>query len=131
MRLCNLLFGIGVSTFALLVTHPCARAATEAESQAIYQKLLKASTWVIVPERYGHSRQGTGFIVDRTRRWLITNEHVVGESRDVRVFFPKNDSNGLIIERKIYLESRGSIRGRVIAADADRDLALVELDTLP
>ena len=131
MRQCNLFFGIVVSVFVLLLRHSFATAETEAESQAIYQKLLKASAWVVVPEKPGRIRQGTGFIVDRTRHWLITNEHVVGESRDVRVFFPKSDSNGLITKRKTYMESKGSIRGRVLAADADRDLALVELDTLP
>jgi S1-C subfamily serine protease len=56
---------------------------------------------------------GSGFVYDA--RHVVTNEHVVGESREVDVRFSEGDWR----------------LGRVIGTDPYTDLAVVEMDTLP
>src|SRR5262249_48001277 len=104
---------IQVSFVILLAAFPVR--AEEPESQAVYETTLKASAWIVVPGRPA-SKQGTGFVVDRTRHWVITNEHVVGQASTLQVFFPKKKAGGLVTDRKGYLQSE-SIRGRVLATD--------------
>lgn len=114
------------SFLVLVIVCPCR--AEEPDAQAIYQKTLKASAWVVHP---GRSRLGaSGFVVDRSRRWVVTNQHVVREAKTVAVFFPKKDAKGLVTERKAYHEGE-SIFGRVLATDAIHDLAVIELDRIP
>lgn len=81
---------------------------------------------------------GTGFVIDREKRWLITCRHVVANHAVVDVYFPWHRDGVLISDRKEYLRSRprlrelgllvnGTVRKRFDAAD----LALVELDSVP
>jgi tetratricopeptide (TPR) repeat protein len=77
-------------------------------------------------------------VVDRSRRWLITCYHVVGENKTVEVFFPVHQQGRLATDRSFYFENRASLQesgrlvsGRVLRTDRDADLALIELETLP
>ncbi len=115
------------SFFALVVVLPCS--AEEPDAQALYQKTLKASAW-IVARGIRSKHEGTGFVVDRSRRWVVTNQHVVRDAKAVDVFFPKENAKGLVTERKAYGEGE-SILGRVLATDALHDLAVIELDRMP
>jgi hypothetical protein len=115
------------SFVALVAVLPCR--AEEPDAQAIHQKTLKASAW-IVARGIRSKHEGTGFVVDRSRRWVVTNQHVVRESKAVDVFFPKKNAKGLVTERKAYGEGE-SVLGRVLATDALHDLAVIELDRMP
>jgi S1-C subfamily serine protease/tetratricopeptide (TPR) repeat protein len=120
----------------LIVVIPfCGRAAgAEPTPAALYKQTLHSVAWVITPAK----AKGTGFVVDRDHRWLITNYHVVGESDSVDVIFPDFLEGRLITERSHYTDGLARLRksgravnGRVVRTDARRDLALVELEVLP
>lgn len=107
--------------------------------EEIYKDTLLASAWVVIPKGAPVNGKltvtmGSGALIDKVKRIVITNYHVVGESEKVQVFFPAFDKGRLIPEREHYLKlvpKGGGIIGKVIAKDQKRDLALIQLATLP
>lgn len=97
-----------------------------------YRNTLRSTTWVITKGSEGTS-SGTGVLVDAERKLVVTNAHVVSDARNAVIFFPEMKNDRPIVERSHYLNNVKTlgIRGRVVAVDKKRDLALVELDKLP
>jgi tetratricopeptide (TPR) repeat protein len=100
----------------------------------VYRRVLPGVGWVHAPDR----GKGSGWLVDRGRRWLVTSYHVVGDNKSVEVFFPVFRQGQAIADRDHYLQhrpellkSRHVVSGKVLQRDPDRDLALVELEALP
>ncbi len=73
---------------------------------------------------------GTGSLVDRKHRLLVTNVHVVGRAQQVIIHFPAEE-NGLAQARREYYLERPGITGKVVAREERCDLALVQLESLP
>ncbi len=98
----------------------------------VYQQTLQSTTWVLAKNSEGTS-SGTGVLVDAKRKLVVTNAHVVGDARAAVIFFPELKDGKPIVSRQHYLTNvkRLGIRGKVIAVDRKRDLALVELQKLP
>jgi len=101
----------------------------------VYQKTLPSVALVEVEDG-----SGSGVLIDRQRKWLLTNHHVVfldGQNRvseQITVYFPSYDSSGeLITDREQYQQERDrlGISARVVKLDETRDLALIELERLP
>ena len=100
----------------------------------IYRHVLHGVAWV----HAAGSGKGTGWIVDRDRRWLITCAHVVGDNTSIDVVFPVTEMGQLVAARAYYLEhyprlqQEGyAVRGKVLRRELETDLALVELASLP
>ncbi len=97
---------------------------------ALYRRTLPAVAWVHAPDQ----GKGTGWVIDRSRRWLVTNYHVVGETKTVEVFFPVTgmSDRAAYLEKRPQLEKDGYVvRGKVLRRNPDIDLALIELASLP
>jgi len=95
----------------------------------LYQTLLQSSAMIVAGDRVG-----SGALVDAERRVFLTKYHVVGENDEVKVVFPQLDDDGQLLTNRREVMSRLdeiSVSGRVVARDARRDLALVEIDTIP
>jgi serine protease Do len=99
---------------------------------AIYRQTLNSTTWVITKGSEGTS-SGTGVLVDAARKLVVTNAHVVSDARNAVVFFPEIKNDRPVVERSHYLTNVKTlgVRGRVVAVDKKRDLAIIELDKLP
>jgi serine protease Do len=97
-----------------------------------YQKTLVSTTWVLAKTN-GETSSGAGVLVDSEKKLMMTNAHVVGEARTAVIFFPDITDGNPKVERKHYLDNvkKLGIRGRILAVDRKRDLALVELDRIP
>jgi S1-C subfamily serine protease/tetratricopeptide (TPR) repeat protein len=100
----------------------------------LYRRTLSGTAWVLAAGQ----GKGTGWVVDRERRWLVTCYHVVGENETCQVVFPWRDGKTVVGPRQRYLEQmpelerRGiAVRGRVLRRSKESDLALVELAALP
>jgi tetratricopeptide (TPR) repeat protein/S1-C subfamily serine protease len=109
-------------------------AGAELSAVDIYRQTLRGTAWVITPTK----GKGTGWVVDRNRKLLITNFHVVADHESVDVVFPVHRDGQLVTERSYYtgnlreLQRTGrAVSGKVRRTDAARDLALIELDALP
>ena len=98
---------------------------------AIYQKTLRSTGWVLVPRDASESALGTCWLADRGQRLVVTCQHVVGDSREVLVYFPCRDKDEVVAEAAYYLRNVPAILGRVIASDPARDLAVIQLKSLP
>jgi tetratricopeptide (TPR) repeat protein len=101
---------------------------------AVYRRTLQATAWV---QAAGQGK-GSGWLLDPSRRWLVTCYHVVGDNETVDVVFPVRRGGALVAERARYVEhlpllkkDGHAVRGRVLRRDKDRDLALVELEAVP
>lgn len=97
-----------------------------------YRSTLKCTSWVLAKSD-GETSSGTGVLVDAEKKLMITNFHVVGDARSTVVFFPAMKNGKPIVERSHYLKNvkKLGVRGRVLAIDRKRDLALIELDRIP
>lgn len=97
-----------------------------------YRKALDSTTWVLSKNSDGTS-SGTGVLVDAEKRLIVTNAHVVGDSRSAVIFFRDLKNDRPVVEKQHYLDNvkKLGVRGRVVAVDRKRDLALVELEKLP
>lgn len=105
--------------------------AAQADAE-IYRQTLRSTTWVITKGSEGTS-SGTGVLVDAQRKLVVTNAHVVSDARNAVIFFPDMKNDRPVVERTHYLKNVKTlgIRGKVVAVDKKRDLALIELDKLP
>lgn len=94
-----------------------------------HQKLLKGSGWIRF-EVPGGMSHGTGGIIDKDRRLMVTNHHVVDGQDAVWVVFPEFKDGKLIREEAHYAKQKG-VKATVIDRDFVRDLAVIQLESLP
>jgi hypothetical protein len=99
----------------------------------VYRTLLKTTVWVHSDRGGGRLATGSGSLIDRGRRLVLTNYHVVGDIKKATVFFPAFEGGRAIPERRYYTDraSRLGIPGEVVEVDKQADLALIRLDRVP
>jgi tetratricopeptide (TPR) repeat protein len=100
-------------------------------SEEIYQQTLRSTAWVKVFQNNKLRKMGTGFLVDRSRKLVVTNQHVVDEQESVEVVFPLYQGGFAVADKKNYIRYDRPIRGWVLATDPKRDLAVIELEVVP
>src|SRR5262245_52083654 len=119
---------LGLGWLSLLVFLACrgSVAADDTPRKGLYQRALRSTALI-----EAGSNKGTGWVVDAKRRWLITNSHVVGNQDSVFATFPMYENGRLVAERSAYRNSSQRVRGNVVDVDLHRDLALIEVESLP
>ena len=97
--------------------------------------------WIVTEK----GSSGSGVLIDKVYRRIVTNAHVVKDYKEVNVFFAVRDSSGKIVRARPFyinedhqntLQRLGYVtRGRIIAKyqyrENEPDLAIIELDSLP
>ncbi len=98
-----------------------------------YAQTLSSTAWIITSNAEDETSTGTGVFVDAEKRLVLTNAHVVGDSRSAVVFFPELEEGQPKVKRKHYLDNVLKLAqpGKVVAVDRKRDLALIELPKVP
>jgi len=74
---------------------------------------------------------GSGSLIDRKHRLIVTNVHVVGTSDTVQVYFPEFDDKGELIVHSDNYKKKPGLTGRVVMREPRADLAFVQLERLP
>jgi pSer/pThr/pTyr-binding forkhead associated (FHA) protein len=77
---------------------------------------------------------GTGSLIDKKRKLLLTAYHVLCGKKDAEIYFVKFDKDGReIASLEHYLDKTKvtSIHAKVLEKDSMLDLALLELDSVP
>src|SRR4029079_124364 len=74
---------------------------------------------------------GTGWVVDVRRRLVVTNHPVVDGVDVVRVGFPIMKDGRVVNDKSSHFTGHDLITGTVIARSPQRDLALIQLATIP
>jgi len=95
---------------------------------SVYQKVVRSTAWVHSDRGNGRTATGSGSLIDKGRRLVLTNYHVVGDVKTVTVYFPQYDGKKVIPDRTRY---RNGIHGEVVELDKQADLALVRIDRVP
>jgi S1-C subfamily serine protease len=103
------------------------------EGAKVYQEALKSVVWIYSPRGKGKAATGTGSLVDRKLKLVLTNYHVVDDGNSAVVMFPAHKGNRVVAEREYYYEhlKTDGIRGKVVARDKKADLALIQLESIP
>src|SRR5262249_32481305 len=102
-------------TLGLLLT---GRAAAYSAKE-IFQRTLNSTAWILVP-RDAQAKAvgfGTGWLVEKERKLMITNQHVVTDSKEAVVFFPDTRNGEPVVESSHYLRNAKGIRASVLATD--------------
>jgi S1-C subfamily serine protease/HEAT repeat protein len=98
--------------------------------EEIYQKLLQSVCWIVTDKG-----EGSGTLVDRAERLVITNEHMANlRTRSVQVLFPRKRDGVLVRENKYYrdlAQAGKGVKAEVVWEDTGRDLALLKLESFP
>lgn len=126
-------FLLAGSAFAPFAAPALAAEVPEAKrkpAKELHALLLKSSGWVRFEVKPGSTSNGTAWVVDAGRRLMVTNDHVVAGADEVRVLFPKYADGKLVREEGAYRAEKG-VRGVVVDRDRVRDLAVIQLDSLP
>ena len=111
-------------------------AAEETDSVKLYKKVVDSAVFIVTPFQGGMG-MGSGSLIDKEKRYVLTNYHVV-EDKDMvycqfPVHLPEKQGGGLLTDKKAYIEripAGQALRGKVLYRDKTRDLALVQLDKL-
>jgi HEAT repeat protein/S1-C subfamily serine protease len=77
-----------------------------------------------------YSGTGTGTLVDRKHRLVLTNAHVVRDRTTLWLHFPAKSGEELLVKASDY-GKRAGIRGKVVLKENRADLALIQLEELP
>ena len=99
-------------------------------AKKLYPQMLQATGWV---RNFAGNEEGTGWVVDRAQRLMLTNWHVVVKTDAVTVYFPVVQGGKVVSERSFYQDTKNNapaIRAQVIESDSKHDLALLQLDSL-
>lgn len=126
-----------ILTIALLAAS--AQGVSHAQNLAanqIYAEAIHSVVWI---NNTADASQGSGVLIDKDKRFVVTNAHVTENAKWVEVFFPVPDLDGMLIQSRDYYETNYEFlerlgyatSGRVIAKDSIQDLAIVELTGLP
>jgi tetratricopeptide (TPR) repeat protein len=98
-------------------------------------QMLRATAWLKLAQ--ANSRPA-GFVFDRKSRLMLTSAQAVGNLETVEVIFPVFRGGSVVAEYAHYRdrlaalrETAQAVRGTVLARDPDRNLAVVELASLP
>ena len=79
-------------------------------------------------------KPGNGFLFDREERLVLTANRLVDQKPEVEFAFSIVE-NGKVLTRKFEWLSKAkngkTVKGRLLIADPDRDLAVVQLDSVP
>ena len=73
-------------------------------------------------------------MIDRTDKLVITNYHVVGDADSINVMFPMYENGSIVTDKNKYISAirAGTVaKGKVLAREPKKDLALLKLDKIP
>jgi S1-C subfamily serine protease len=101
------------------------------DGKEIYRPILRAT--VFIYDNRPNGGAGTGALIDPARKWVLTAYHVTPSDAKPVVFFAELDKDRKPIpELQHYINHKDRhISAKVIAHDSLRDLAILELESLP
>jgi tetratricopeptide (TPR) repeat protein len=122
----------------LLVTAAAAPALAGPPSPPLGGKELYRQTLPGVVMVVADGGSGTGWIIDRDKRLIVTDFHVVASggltpADTVRLVFPAYKGDRVVAEGEFYDANldRLAVTGEVVASDPRRDLAVIQAAALP
>lgn len=104
-----------------------------ARPEEVYLRTVGSAVYIVNSYQKGGAHwksTGSGALIDRERRLVITAYHVVRGNGILRVLSPKFGDGRPLTEMKDYKDT-DYVDGRLWASSPELDLAIIELATLP
>jgi S1-C subfamily serine protease len=95
-------------------------------SDELSEHTLKSTCWLVNSNSYG-----TGWVLKKEKRLIVTNDHVVEGSDMLMVYFPVKKDDAPITVPEWYKKNVQAIRAAVIDGDKRCDLALLQPASIP
>ena len=126
----------GINALGAMIVLATVLAASPAAlgDEAAYERALPSLVCILSPKEGGKVSAGSGVLVEVRRGLIATAYHVVEDRAAALVFFPARDAAGEVItDPDYYRDHIGElgIVGEVVAADATRDLAMIQVGRVP
>ena len=97
----------------------------------IYRRTLAATALIIRYDSAGkYAGHATGWVLDKDRKLLMTNYHVVNKPGTFKVYFPEYQNNRPISEIGHYTKTSGT-PGEAFLTDMKSDLAAMKVGEIP
>jgi S1-C subfamily serine protease len=125
LNLKRLVLGLTLTLLWLVATN------TVRANPEIYKNTMPAMAWVVSPIDNDKAMFGAGVVIDVEKKQVVTAYHIVEERADVIVFFPVDKDHKYVTDADYYLKNRLGVRGKVVAKDAKKDLAVLAVEKLP
>jgi S1-C subfamily serine protease len=107
---------------------------TPPAAEDVYSRTLLSTAWVLT----GEASSGTGTLIDRSRKLVVTAYHVIHNVTKAEVVFPRFRNGKVLAQPLHYANKPGDSAGKghvipakVWASDPARDLAVLQLESLP
>ena len=99
----------------------------------VYKQVTKSMVWIHSDRGRRGLATGSGSLVDKEAKLVVTNYHVVGDNKRVTIYFPAYKDDKPVAEKKYYTEREKTlgISGEVIELEKSIDLAVIRLDRVP
>jgi V8-like Glu-specific endopeptidase len=119
-----------IGSLALLSLVPFAPAQSGTDA---YKATVKSTVWIHSERGRRGLATGSGSLIDKSARLVLTNYHVVGDTKRATVFFPAYKDDKPIPEKAYYKERTRTlgIDAEVIEIDRNADLAVLKLERIP
>lgn len=96
----------------------------------IYRRLLKSTGWIVIRDDEGRIYTGTVWIIDVKHRLAVTCWHCVRRG-SFSVYFPAKKDGVVMTDPAHYLKNEEPVSVRVVRAEQECDLALIQLGSIP
>ena len=113
----NAVLAIVILAASAGAVQPADAAPAPAKATATYQKTLHSTGWIVVAVDKEHVEMGTCWVIDREKKLVITNQHVVEDHPECIVYFPSYAGAEVITNSGYYLKNVQPISGKVRAVD--------------
>jgi tetratricopeptide (TPR) repeat protein/S1-C subfamily serine protease len=98
----------------------------------IYRRGLRMTAYIVTLNNEGQvTSRATGWLLDKERRVLITNHHVVDKQVRFKVYFPEYAAGRVITDKEHYRTKARGIEAEVLISEPKSDLAALKLAELP
>jgi len=98
-----------------------------AANEEVYRSTIRSTACILTS-----NATGTGVLVDKERKLVVTNYHVVKDHYHVSVVFPQMEEGFPRAEKSFYLKNRKNlISATLVLSDPGRDLAVLKIDRVP
>jgi S1-C subfamily serine protease len=122
-----------LTTLAVLSALPAMGQSGKESATDVYKSTVKSTVWIHSDRGRRGLATGSGSLVDKAARLVLTNYHVVGENKRATIFFPAYKDDKPVAEKAYYKDRSKTlgIDGEVIEIDRAADLAIVRLERVP
>lgn len=122
-----------LTTLAVLSALPVMGQSGKESATDVYKSTVKSTVWIHSDRGRRGLATGSGSLVDKAARLVLTNYHVVGENKRATIFFPAYKDDKPVAEKAYYKDRSKTlgIDGEVIEVDRAADLAILRLERVP